>query len=256
MKNINFFYRIKPLTFALQMKNYIPFLLAIVLFSCKSANKNTLLSANDFSNKITTENSVVLDVRTPDEFNAGHLNNAININFESADFDQQIAQLDKSKTYAVYCLKGVRSGKAMDKMQSLGFKNIYGLDGGIEAWQSANLPLANTVHDTAKVTQPTSDVIPDFKTAIYGDKLVMVDFNAVWCGPCRRMQPFVDLIKEERSSEVLVYGIDTDENPQLAQEYQIYNLPTVIFLKKGAVLYRQEGYHDQKALNDLVTKFK
>ncbi len=256
MKNINFFYGIKPSIFALQMKNYIPFLLAIMLFSCQSANKNKLLSANDFNNKINTENPLVLDVRTPEEFNAGHLNNAINIDFESSDFDQQVAQLDKTKTYAVYCFSGARSNKAMNKMQSLGFKNIYGLDGGIKAWQSADFPLTINAVDTAKSTQPTVAKAPDFKTAIYGDKLVMVDFNATWCGPCRRMQPFVDLIKEERSSEVLVYGIDTDENPQLAQEYQIYNLPTVIFLKKGAILYRQEGYHDQKALNDLVTKFK
>lgn len=259
MKNINFSYTKSLCNFVASMK-FLAALTALFLFaSCQSSLKQRGLTPEAFNKKMKEGNAVVVDVRTPAEFGAGAISGAVNIDVEAADFDQNIEALDKSKTYLLYCQKGGRSDNAMQKMLNAGFKNVYGLNGGLNAWMTAGQSLGNSPQqteskDSAVATTPTQK--PDFKTAIYGDKLVMVDFNATWCGPCRKMQPFVDIINEERSSEVWVYGIDTDENVQLAQEYQIMNLPTVMFIKKGSVLYRQEGYHDQQTLNELVTKFK
>lgn len=95
------------------------------------------LGPQDFQSAMTAPNTVVLDVRTPSEFNAGHLPNATNINVEGGDFAQQIANLDKSKAYAIYCHSGRRSGIAIDQMIDAGFGNVYDLEGGIAAWQSA-----------------------------------------------------------------------------------------------------------------------
>jgi rhodanese-related sulfurtransferase len=82
---------------------------------------------------------VVLDVRTPAEFNAGYIPGAKLIDYRAPDFDQKIAQLDRSKTYLVYCRTGNRSSHACGKLDAMNLKS-YNLTGGIVAWQQASLP--------------------------------------------------------------------------------------------------------------------
>jgi rhodanese-related sulfurtransferase len=84
---------------------------------------------------------VVLDVRTPDEFASGHLSGASNIDFYASDFKAQIDALDKSATYVVYCHSGNRSGQATTIMKDLGFQTVYNVEGGINAWEQAGLPV-------------------------------------------------------------------------------------------------------------------
>ena len=86
-------------------------------------------------------NSVVLDVRTPKEFTAGHIPGAVNIDWNGADFQTKVSALDKSKTYLVQCAVGGRSAKAADKMMTLQFTNVYNLEGGIKAWEKAGKPV-------------------------------------------------------------------------------------------------------------------
>jgi rhodanese-related sulfurtransferase len=84
---------------------------------------------------------VVLDVRTPDEFKSGHIEGALNIDYNSGGFKTELAELDKKKTYFVYCRTGRRSGEAVRIMKDLGFSNIVRMEGDILKWQAANLPL-------------------------------------------------------------------------------------------------------------------
>lgn len=77
---------------------------------------------------------VILDVRTPAEYAAGHLPHAVNIDFLATGFEAQVNQLDKDKQYLVYCKSGNRSTKAAAVMETKGFKKIYNLAGGITAW--------------------------------------------------------------------------------------------------------------------------
>ena len=82
----------------------------------------------------------VLDIRTPREFATGHIKNAVNINFFDGDFAQQLSRLDPSKDYLVHCRSGGRSTKSLKIFKKLGFKHIYHLDGGMNAWNRAGLP--------------------------------------------------------------------------------------------------------------------
>jgi rhodanese-related sulfurtransferase len=86
-------------------------------------------------------NAVVLDVRTPKEFAAGHIPGAVNIDWNGADFASKAAALDKSKTYLVHCAVGGRSAKASDKMTAIQFTNVYNLEGGMKAWENAGKPV-------------------------------------------------------------------------------------------------------------------
>jgi rhodanese-related sulfurtransferase len=81
--------------------------------------------------------TVVVDVRTPSEYAAGHIQGAINIDVEAPTFDAEIAKLDKNATYAVYCHSGRRSGLATDAMGKAGFTHVYNLSGGISDLASA-----------------------------------------------------------------------------------------------------------------------
>lgn len=90
-----------------------------------------------FGTLASAPGTILLDVRTPDEFATGHLQGARNIDFRAADFDDQLAKLDRNATYAVYCHSGNRSGQALQKMTSAGFTHAADLAGGITAWSQA-----------------------------------------------------------------------------------------------------------------------
>ena len=105
------------------------------------ANGSTLDVAG-FAAAIKVPGTVLVDVRTPAEFAAGHLPEATLIDFEAADFAAKIATLDKTKTYALYCRSSNRSGQAMALMTQAGFTSVYHLGGGINAWTAAG---GNTV---------------------------------------------------------------------------------------------------------------
>lgn len=83
----------------------------------------------------------LIDVRTPEEFAAGYVKGAVNINVQSPDFEEQIAQLDKDATYNVYCRSGNRSAAAVEIMRNAGFKNVVDLGAVEEAAQALSLPV-------------------------------------------------------------------------------------------------------------------
>ena len=124
-------------------------LLSLAIASCSeaqdvSAKEKTVASQNsfvknvtpkEFQNLIKSEGNL-LDVRTPEEYAEGHLNNAQNINVFDADFTEQVSKLNKTKPAYLYCKSGGRSGRAMKKMKKLGFTKLYNLTGGYSEWIS------------------------------------------------------------------------------------------------------------------------
>ncbi len=123
--------------------------LALVFLAACGTTKTAVeikqLAPNDayalLQSKANDPNFVILDVRTPQEFQAGHIRGAVNIDFYAPDFQKQLDQLDKTKTYFVYCRTGHRSGQAVQIMKQLGFQHIYELRGGIMNWLQAGLPV-------------------------------------------------------------------------------------------------------------------
>lgn len=103
---------------------------ALTLAGCSSSGGYTTQNVQEFMTTISNSNVVVIDVRTPAEFASGHVANAVNIDVESGNFEQEISALDKSKTYALYCRSGRRSASASGIMSDAGFTSIVNLDGG------------------------------------------------------------------------------------------------------------------------------
>jgi rhodanese-related sulfurtransferase len=101
----------------------------------------TLVAPEQAQKVIDAGGVTLLDVRTPEEFAAGHIAGAQNIDFYAADFADRIDALDRSSAYVVYCHSGNRSGKATEVMADKGFSDVTDVDGGIAAWESAGLPV-------------------------------------------------------------------------------------------------------------------
>jgi|HubBroStandDraft_6_1064221.scaffolds.fasta_scaffold464970_2 rhodanese-related sulfurtransferase len=126
------------------MKSILVCILTLV-FACSAKNpnaENLMLKPTDFQAKLrSTPGAILLDVRTPEEVGKGYIKGALNMDFKSNEFKILIAGLDKTKPYFIYCAAGVRSGKAADMMADMDFQKVYTLEGGIDAWKAAALPV-------------------------------------------------------------------------------------------------------------------
>jgi thioredoxin 1 len=220
--------------------------------SCVSNSSNSgyaQVSANDFL-KMYSENkskAQLIDVRTPGEFKGGHIEGAINIDFNSSNFKQNIEKLDKETPVFVYCLSGGRSSAAVSVFESLGFKNVTELEGGMMAWRSAGLP---EVTASFSNNRPSNNLTESIKN----NKLVLVDFYADWCAPCKKMKPVLEELETE--NVVKVSPVNADQDLKEVQVFKVENLPTLILIKEGVEVWRGIGYHSKEQLLEIIQKFK
>lgn len=119
------------------------FSLSMVMSTLFAFGQNTQkLTPQDFQNKLKEKKShILLDVRTQAEYLQGHLDKATHLDYYRKDFKEQLNKLDKSKAVFVYCAAGRRSGSTATLLSSLGFKEVYDLAGGIQAWAQAKKPI-------------------------------------------------------------------------------------------------------------------
>ena len=125
----------------------IIFLAGLILLSCRSQQSQpiTAVSPSEAAELIAKHRGdadfVILDIRTAGEYQSGHIEDAVMIDYYSKSFAGDLSRLDKEKSYLVYCRSGNRSTRSMDLLIKLQFKKIYHLKSGINSWNSAGLPL-------------------------------------------------------------------------------------------------------------------
>ncbi|SRR5210317_1664999 len=109
--------------------------LLLLLMSCGQEQTVVVETVEKETFKSLLKNNYpVLDVRTPQEYDGGHIDKAVNIDFNAPDFKDQLAKLEKDQPFLIYCAVGGRSARAASLMQSLGFKKVYELKGGYRNW--------------------------------------------------------------------------------------------------------------------------
>lgn len=228
------------------------FCLSAGIFSCQgqpneaNANRpiNTTISIDDFEKKLLANEIQLIDVRTPEEFNQGHLKGALNYNINSGEFKQQIAKLDKHKMVLVYCLSGGRSASAADLMASDGFQEIYNMQGGIMKWNAANKALVSgTVNNS-----PEGMSVEEFNGLLKSDKLVLIDYNAKWCKPCKKMAPMLKAFAGQRKDKVMLIEIDADKHKDLLKQKGIESIPVLELYKDGTLVWKHDGEIDEQTL--------
>jgi rhodanese-related sulfurtransferase len=92
-------------------------------------------------NNTENQNFIILDIRTKEEYENEHIQNSIMIDFYSEEFENELDELDKNKTYLIYCRTGRRTGLTLDIMEDLGFIEVYNMAGGITQWKNNGYPI-------------------------------------------------------------------------------------------------------------------
>ncbi len=221
-------------------KNLLTLSLAVVLTfaSCTgSAQQNTNLNTTEFEKGIKQNDIQLLDVRTPAEYQSGHLKDAFLANWNNKEeFMTRVKALDKSKPVYTYCLSGGRSGAALKWLVENGY-TAYNLDGGIAAWKKDG----KDVEAAANVKQIT---MQEYQAMIPSDKTVLVDFGAVWCPPCKVMNPIIDSLAKAKMGSMQLVKVDGGDQVEISKQLNIEALPTFIVYKNGKEVWRKTGIVD------------
>jgi len=222
--------------------------LAVLLFSCQQSQMASL-DGQQFIEKVKTDSSIQLvDVRTPQEYDRAHLKGAINIDVNSANWQTQLSQLDKSKPVYVYCLSGSRSQDMMKTLQAEGFKEVYNLDGGLAKIDPQSIPqdlVISEVSPTASQSQVPGLTEEQLNAYVQEHQNVVVDFYADWCGPCKMMDPHLKELAEKHKDKFTVLKVNFDQSRELAQKFKIRGIPHLLIYNKGQLVDRMEGFHPQ-----------
>lgn len=228
-------------------------LLSLLFVACNSqasAYKN--LDANAFEQAISGKQVQLVDVRTPGEHDEKHIANSLNYNINDPGFEKQMKGLDKNKPVYLYCLSGGRSGRASEWAVNNGFKEVYNLEGGINGWINAKKPIVTPFGENAPSGMTMDQYLQQIKDS---KKLVLVDFNAVWCGPCRMLKPIVQKVTKNNPTKMRLLDVDVDKNSAVANAMNIRSIPLMILYKDGKEVWRQLGLVSEEVLQEKIDTF-
>ena len=143
----------------------------------------------------------------------------------------------------MYCLAGGRSAAAAKQMREAGYKNVFELSGGINAWKAASKPLEGKRN--AKQMS-----IDEFNAAVNSSETVLVDFGAEWCPPCRKMEPVLKSLETNNAGKFKLVRVDGGNDEAVLKAYNVTSLPVFIIFKNGKQVWRKDGVVEEKEMAD------
>lgn len=226
------------------MKIYTLLFLSLIALACNVNSQTGVIPAAEFEKKLSQPKVQVLDVRTAQEYQSGHLKNALQANWlDKEQFADRTQYLDKSQPVLIYCASGVRSGQAMQALMQQGFKEVYNLGGGLSSWKMAGKPVVAEA-------PPAEMSLQVFQSMVKGAKIALVDIGAEWCPPCRKMEPVLQQLQQNLKGSFSLIRVDGGNDITVMKSLNFVALPTFIVFKNGKETWRKQGitsYDELKA---------
>ena len=225
------------------------FLMSSFLMSCaqSSTSASQVLNAAAYKEAIAAKNIQVLDVRTAAEFNAGHIQNALQANWlDQKEFANRTQHLDKNLTVYVYCQVGARSASAQAALEAKGY-NVINLEGGLSNWKMNGFPVEGAAN-------PAQMSVEDLNTTTSSNKIVLVEIGGDWCPPCRKMLPVLEKLKQKPAAPFYFLKVDGANDIDVMKSLNAEGLPTFILFKNGKETWRHEGLVTLEEFNAALNK--
>ena len=213
--------------------------LTTTIMSCAQNNPNKssielTISTTAFSTAVKQPGAQILDVRTAGEYQSGHIANALQANWlDPKEFKNRTQHLDKSKIIYIYCQSGGRSASAQAALMEAGFK-VVNLEGGMSNWRMQQMPVEG-------IGNAVQMRVVDFEKLLQSNQYVLVDIGAVWCPPCRKMQPVMDALKQTPPKPFYFLAVDGGQDMDVMKLVKADDLPTFILYKNGVEVWRKVG---------------
>ena len=219
--------------------------------SCLSSTEKKVLdiSAVDFSSKIITNPGIILDVRTVDEINKGHIENASFIDFYDENFNEKATWINKDLPVYVYCHAGGRSKKAAEILIDLGQKEVYNITGGFREWNDNGFKVVNQGKELSFKSKTYSS--DEIESVINQNKSVLLVFKTPWCLPCKKLIPVLNELKE-LYPQTYVLELNMDTNSQIAKYYDVSSIPTLLYFYNNTLSKKHTGYISANGIEDII----
>ncbi len=221
------------------MKNAILFTLMLIgITGC--AQKAGVVEVKNFAKGLNATDVQILDVRTIDEYNNGHIKNALQADWNNkTEFANRTQHLDKTKPLYIYCQAGGRSAAANQYFVNNGFTQVVELKGGMIAWKQA----AQDVEGKSNTVQMT---MGDYNKLISDTtKIYLVDIGATWCPPCVKQKPILDALVKAHPNKFVLINIDGGTHINLKDALKVDGFPALLVYKNGVVSQRFDGFTEK-----------
>jgi len=222
-------------------KGMLLFFFAMLMLSCNTGSKYKI-NALEFKEKLLkTPVALLIDVRKPEEYNYGHIANAINVNWYEDSFFELVNTMDKNKPVFVYCLTGGRADPAAENMRNMGFKHVYELKGGMMKWRAFGFPEVNEVNGIGMKRE-------HYDSALSSKRMSLVHFKAKWSKVSQAMNPILEEIAKTKINDFVMFSVDVDQDQSLTRELKVDALPTIKVFRNGVEVWQKIGVTSKEEL--------
>ena len=210
------------------------------------SQKKNILAPGEFEQQINKGGIQILDVRTSQEYFGGHIKNSLQADWlNRKQFNERVQHIDKTKPLFVYCGSGVRSNDAAKWLRDEGFQWVFELQNGFIAWKNNNRPIES---DTA-IKQMS---MADYQSLLNTSSLLLIDFGAKWCPPCKKMESVLQELQTEFQGKFELIKIDAGIHTDIMQQLRVEKIPSYILYKDGKAIWRKDGLVSLEEFRSLI----
>lgn len=233
-------------------KSFLFLAIAIFTLSCADAQETQHVDSKKFSSLIKSGNGIILDVRTAQEYSQGHIENSTLISTSDRKFVEKVSLLQKGKPIYVYCLTGSRSRAVANYLGRNGFAKVYNLSRGIMEWQQYGYALTKSNKPIANSNKTYNQA--EFNALLKAKNIVLIDFHATWCAPCKQMAPIIEKLQKNYTEKASIKKIDITANKTIKDYYNIASIPGFILFKNGKEIWKHTGLISYDDLSKVINQ--